>query len=58
MPNKSKLDYFEPLYLKEANKKLDRHVLSAHVHKKTNDGYKKSVFKESLWHKFMRLLKK
>jgi len=42
---------FEPVHLKHANDKLDKHVLSAHVHKKTNDGYKKEVFKESLWEK-------
>jgi len=49
---------FDPVSLKRANKKLDKHVLSAHVHKKTNEGYKKDVFKESLWHKFLSLFKK
>ena len=42
---------FEPVHLKHANDKLDKHVLSANVHKKTNDGYKKEVFKESFWEK-------
>ena len=42
---------FDPVHLKHANDKLDKHVLSAHVHKKTNDGYKKEVFKESIWEK-------
>jgi len=51
MPNKSNIDAFEPVHLKHANAKLDKHVLSANVHKKTNDGYKKEVFKESLWEK-------
>ena len=51
MPNKS----FEPVHLKRANEKLDRHVLCANVHKKTNDGYKKEVFKESLWEKLKGL---
>jgi len=58
MPNKSNIDNFQPKHLKEANLKLDKHVLSAHAHKKTNDGYKKNVFHESLWHKFMGLFKK
>lgn len=49
---------FEPKHLKEANLKLDKHVLSANAHKKTNDGYKKNVFHESLWHRFMGLFKK
>jgi len=45
MPNNA----FEPVHLKRANEKLDKHVLSANAHKKTNDGYKKKIFKESLW---------
>ena len=28
---------FEAKHLKNANEKLDKHVLSAHTHKKTND---------------------
>ena len=48
---------FEPKYLKQANKKLDKHVLSAHAHQKTNDGYKKKIFKDSLWHRFLRWFK-
>ena len=49
---------FEPKHLKHANDKLDKHVLSAHAHKKTNENYKKDIFKESLWHKFVSLFKK
>ena len=49
---------FEPVHLKNANEKLDKHVLSAHTHKKTNDDYKREVFKESLWDKFLGLFKK
>lgn len=49
---------FEPVRLKEANAKLDKHVLSAHTHKKTNDDYKKKVFKESVWDKFLGFFKK
>ena len=48
---------FEPTHLKRANEKLDKHVLSANAHKKTNDGYKKKIFKESLWKKLMGLFK-
>jgi len=48
---------FEPTHLKRANEKLDKHVLSAHAYKKTNDGYKKKIFKESLWKKFVGLFK-
>jgi len=44
---------FEPLRLKAANAKLDKHVLSAHTHKKTNDKYKRKVFKRTLWDKFL-----
>ena len=58
MPNKSHLHRFEPVHLKEANEKLDRHVLCANVHKQTNDGYKKDIFKVSLWDRFVGLFKK
>ena len=51
------MDHFEPVHLKLANKKLDKHVLSANAHKKTNDNYKKNVFKESLWHKMINFFK-
>ena len=49
---------FEPVHLKHANEKLDKHVLSATVHKKTNEGYKRNVFKESLWDKVLGFFKK
>ena len=49
---------FEPVHLKNANEKLDKHVLSANTHKKTNDDYKRKIFKESLWHKFIGFFKK
>ena len=57
MQNKATKNQFEPVHLKHANKKLDKHVLSATLHKQTNDEYKKSIFKESLWKKFIRLFK-
>lgn len=49
---------FEPVGLKKANKMLDKHVLSAHLHKETNKVYKKEVFKETLWEKVVGLFKK
>jgi len=52
------MDHFEPVHLRAANEKLDKHVLSAHAHKKTNDDYRKNVFNESLWHKFIEFFKK
>ena len=58
MPTKSRINDFEPVHLKHANDKLDKHVLSANAHKKTNEGYKKNVFKESLWHKVLGFFKK
>ena len=58
MPTKSNMDDFDPVHLKHANKKLDRHVLSAHLHKATNDTYKKEIFKESLWDKFVGLFRR
>jgi len=57
MLNKSNLDNFKPVHLREANEKLDKHVLSANVHKKTNDAYKKDIFKESLWSRIKGLFK-
>lgn len=48
---------FDPVHLKHVNKKLDRYVLSAHMHKETNDAYKKDILKESLWKKFVGLFK-
>lgn len=51
-----KIDLFQPVHLRHANQKLDKHVLSASEHKKTNDAYKKSVFKESLWSKIVHFL--
>ena len=52
------MDNFEPVHLKHANAKLDRHVLSAYFHKETNDAYKKDIFKESLWKKFVGLFRR
>jgi len=46
---------FEPVHIKLANEKLDKHVLSARAHKKTNEEYKKNVFRVSLWDKFRAL---
>ncbi len=58
MPNKFAVEDFKPVHLKRANTKLDKHVLSASLHQKTNDEYKKSIFKESLWRKLMNFFRK
>ena len=49
---------FEPKHLKHANEKLDKDILCANAHKKINDGYKRKILKEDLWHKFLALFKK
>ena len=58
MPNRFNIDNFEPRHLKEANTKLDKHILSANAHKKRNDEYRKHIFHESLWRRFMALFGK
>ena len=58
MQNRPNIDNFEPRHIKEANAKLDKHVLSANIHKKINDEYRKNVFHESLWRRFIALFKK
>ena len=49
---------FEPVQLKEANRKLDKHVLSANKHKEKNKVYKKEVFQETLWEKVLSIFKR
>ena len=49
---------FIPVHLMNANAKLDKHVLAAQAYKRKNDGYKKDIFKESLWKKFVGLFKR
>jgi len=49
---------FEPVHLKKANKKLDKHILSAYMHEKTNKVYKEEVFKKTLWKKIIDFFKK
>lgn len=51
------MKHFDPVHLKHANKKLDMHIHSAHMHKETNDAYKKHILKESLWKKLVGLFK-
>ena len=48
---------FMPVHLMNANAKLDKHVLAADAHKKNNDAYKKGIFYESMWKKFIGLFK-
>lgn len=46
---------FEPVHLKEANAKLDRHVLSLPPYQEDNRLIYKNKGKISLWKKFLRL---
>ena len=48
---------FEPVHLKEANAKLDRHVLSLNQYQKQNDIPKDENVQISLWQKFLRFFK-
>jgi len=57
MQNKFKLDTFEPRALKDANAKLDQKMLFLNLTKKMNDGYKQSIFKQSLWQTILRIFK-
>lgn len=47
---------FEPLHLKEANAKLDKHVLSLPPYQEDKDGNKEKD-QTSLWKKFLGLFK-
>ena len=58
MPNKLKIESFEPLRLKKAQQSLEKHFKAAQEHGHTNEGYKQSVFKETLLKKFVRLFKR
>jgi len=51
------MKHFDPVHLKHANKKLDMYIHSVHMHKETNDTYKKDILKESLWKKLVGLFK-
>jgi len=44
---------FKPLHLKQANAKLDRHVLSSGQYQKENDIHKDENVQISLWQKFL-----
>lgn len=46
---------FKPIYIKKANIKLDKYILLAKTHKKTNQNYKRELFKKTLWEKFLGL---
>lgn len=48
---------FKPKYLRYANKKLDKHILSLKVDKQSNKSPEKKVFKKSLWKKLVGLFK-
>jgi hypothetical protein len=46
---------FKPVHLKEANTKLDKHVLSLPPYQEDNKVIYKNKGKTSLWKKFLRL---
>jgi len=46
---------FKPTHIKKANIKLDKYILLANKHKNTNQNYKQSLFKKTLWEKFLGL---
>ena len=48
---------FEPMHLKQANAKLDRHVLSSELYQKQNDIHKGENVQISLWQKFLGFFK-
>lgn len=48
---------FKPVHLKEANAKLDRHVLLSERYQKYDDSHKAQSVKISLWKKFLGLFK-
>lgn len=49
---------FEPVHLREANAKLDRHKLSSERYQKKDDVLTEGSVQPSLWKKFVNLLKK
>jgi hypothetical protein len=48
---------FKPVHLKQANAKLDRHVLSSERYQKENDIHEVENVQMSLWKKFLGLFK-
>jgi hypothetical protein len=48
---------FKPVHLKQANAKLDRHVLSSERYQKQNDIPKDENVQMSLWQKFLGFFK-
>ena len=48
---------FKPVHLKQANAKLDRHVLSSDRYQKHDDIDQDGRIKISLWKKFLRVFR-
>lgn len=48
---------FESVHLKEANRRLDSHVLYSLRHEKHDDTHKDENVQSSLWKKFLGVLK-
>ncbi len=57
MPNNFKIETFEPVRLRKAQESLDKHFLAVREHEHTNEVYKQSVFKETMWEKFLGFFK-
>jgi len=49
---------FEPIHLKEVNKKLQRDILSETKQNEKQASHEETVMKTSLWHKFVGLFAK
>ena len=58
MYNKLKIESFEPIRLRRAQQSLDKHFKAAQEHEHTNEEYKHTVFKATLWEKFLGLFKR
>lgn len=56
--DKFRLESFEPVKLRKAQESLDKHFNAACQHEQTNEEYKQTVFKPTLWEKFLGLFKK
>ena len=48
---------FKPVHLKQANEKLDRHILLSQRYQKQDDAHKDGNVNNSLWKMFLGLFK-
>ena len=58
MPNKFKIDTFEPLKLKKADITLDKHLKAALVYQELNENYQERLSKISFWQKLLKFFKR